>query len=647
MPDNSPTTLNCPSCGAPLEVDGKSALVRCRFCKNMAFVPGIANARTPDPGHALDEIRHLAESGNLLEAIKQYRALYGVGLKESKDAVEALAAGKVAEFRISSGPLSAEDTSRILEEVKELLRQGNKIESIKRYREVNDVSLTQAREVIDQIEAALTGIPVPPRPEITGQPSYPAQMSRPTQSSKAGRLGCVITGVIMAFVGGIIIFAMAQPGGPLTNMLIANGPAILVPSSPGVPDVAAVFYNVNDETYLVGMLEGDNGKLTWQAEALSGDSYFDGLVQDEGMLYAASDANLLAYRKSDGSLVWQTLMPDSLNYSDQNLLVNSGRVLVSTVDQSIQAYNASTGERVWERRLSGYDRSLRIMDGSLVVVDYIDDSYNYSLIFIDPATGAEQRILTPTCVYDEYTSINLDPDSALLYEADNNSLTFITDNYNGCIQRLNFASGEPVWQYVPEDSFSMSSYGIHPLLTENRIYFEIGHQLLSADKTSGNVQTLLLNEDYEFLPLAVSGDTLLVRARRTRGTEKFELWGVDAASGGQLWQMDMGSAKPVDPPNEMSGLVDEDQSGWTWHMLAGQLVLIKFQAAPHQLVIQSVNPANGIVSAETIVELKAVSGDFYSIPAILGWDGARMYFELDADIYSLDVNTGEIVFRFQ
>jgi len=57
-----------------------------------------------------------------------------------------MAAGKVVEVhRVFSGPFSPEETSRVLDEVKELLRSGNKIAAIKHYREVDDVSLTQAR----------------------------------------------------------------------------------------------------------------------------------------------------------------------------------------------------------------------------------------------------------------------------------------------------------------------------------------------------------------------------------------------------------------------------------------------------------------------------------------------------------------------
>jgi hypothetical protein len=43
-----------------------------------------------DPDSGTDEIRRMALAGNKIEAIKRYRAIYGVGLKEAKDAVEKL-----------------------------------------------------------------------------------------------------------------------------------------------------------------------------------------------------------------------------------------------------------------------------------------------------------------------------------------------------------------------------------------------------------------------------------------------------------------------------------------------------------------------------------------------------------------------------
>ena len=153
MSDNLPKTLACPSCGVPLEFDGKSAIVHCKFCKSVSLVPGFPEGQTGVPAASLEEIVRLARSGNLIEAIRQYRELYDIGLKEAKEAVEALAEGRMVEaMQVVSGALTMKQMERVLEEVQDLLRSGNKIEAIRRYREAADVSLAKAKDVIDQVE---------------------------------------------------------------------------------------------------------------------------------------------------------------------------------------------------------------------------------------------------------------------------------------------------------------------------------------------------------------------------------------------------------------------------------------------------------------------------------------------------------------
>lgn len=648
MTDNTPTTLTCPSCGAPLDFDGRSAIVQCKFCKTSVLLPGAQQEQEAAAPAFLEEIRRLVQGGDKVEAARRYRERFGVGLKEAKDAVESLASGSVLQARVTvSGPLTAEEIGRVLEQVQELLRHGDKVEAIRYYRASADVSLTKAKEVVDQVEAALTGMPVPPRPEISGHPSVEPQ---PVGASSGARLGCSIVALILLLVGGILAFVFTRPGAPplITPALIANGPAILVRSETGGTDIVAAFYNINSEELLIGLVDGESGNLLWQAAPLDGEAYFDAVVYHDGLIYTASETDLLAYRLEDGSLAWQAVMPDRVNYSGNTLLATDGQVIASTIDQSIQAYDSATGARLWERRLYGYDRALRLMGDSLVVVDYTSaDSYDYALIFLDPATGSQERLLTPGCVYDEYTTIAIDPDTPLLYEESNGDLYFISDDYYGCVQRLDLARGEPLWSTIPEGGFSFVPYNVAPLDSPAAIFFGNDDQLLGVDKNSGEMQALLASEDYEFLPLALSGDSLLVRARRTRGSERFELWGVEAGSRSRLWQMDMGSAKPVDPPNELVGLVDADESGWTWNLLAGQLVLVEFRAEPAQLVIRQVDPATGSLSSEMTVNLPGVSGDFYSVPQVIGWEGSRVYFVLDAKIYCVDVAAGEVLFHFR
>jgi ribosomal protein L7/L12 len=68
----------------------------------------------------------------------------GVGLKEAKDAVEAIQRGQAAR----SGPQGDRDLEN---EVVSFLEQGQKIEAIKRYRERTGVGLKEAKDAVERM----------------------------------------------------------------------------------------------------------------------------------------------------------------------------------------------------------------------------------------------------------------------------------------------------------------------------------------------------------------------------------------------------------------------------------------------------------------------------------------------------------------
>ncbi len=98
-------TFNCPKCAAPLDYDGGADLtIICPYCKNSVIVPETlrVNVSAPDAfdltqlaGQSvrLKEMARLIRAGKKIEGIKIYREVFGVGLKEAKEAVEALERG--------------------------------------------------------------------------------------------------------------------------------------------------------------------------------------------------------------------------------------------------------------------------------------------------------------------------------------------------------------------------------------------------------------------------------------------------------------------------------------------------------------------------------------------------------------------------
>jgi ribosomal protein L7/L12 len=87
--------------------------------------------------------RDFAEGPSKIERIKQYRERYGVGLKQAKLAVE-------AELRGEQVPQPTRAV-RPPASVEALLAGGNTIEAIKLYREQTGVGLKEAKDAIDAL----------------------------------------------------------------------------------------------------------------------------------------------------------------------------------------------------------------------------------------------------------------------------------------------------------------------------------------------------------------------------------------------------------------------------------------------------------------------------------------------------------------
>lgn len=92
------------------------------------------------------ELRALLSEGRKIEAVKLYRERTGAGLKEAKDAVETIERGEsVASGEALDSSLEAEMVS--------LLEGGKKVEAIKLYRERTGTGLKEAKDAVEAIAA--------------------------------------------------------------------------------------------------------------------------------------------------------------------------------------------------------------------------------------------------------------------------------------------------------------------------------------------------------------------------------------------------------------------------------------------------------------------------------------------------------------
>src|SRR3954453_12151746 len=130
--------VNCMFCAH----DNPPGLRRCRNC-------GADLPETTGPAMRIDDdleerVRLLMDQDQEIEAIKLYRGRTGAGLKESKEAVEAIGRGQRLPTR--------QDDGDFRDEVLSLLEQGQKIGAIKLYRERTGAGLKEAKDAVEAMQ---------------------------------------------------------------------------------------------------------------------------------------------------------------------------------------------------------------------------------------------------------------------------------------------------------------------------------------------------------------------------------------------------------------------------------------------------------------------------------------------------------------
>lgn len=149
----------CPACGAPVDVDERA----CPYCgaaivggSDPTLLGGLGSA-APD---VFSEVREQIKRGKKIEAIRIYREITGSSLKDAKDAVQAIELGRPvpAPAQAVAGGVGAAafaSSAEAMDEIKRLLRSGNKIEAIRVHREAFNTGLKDAKDAVDAIESDL------------------------------------------------------------------------------------------------------------------------------------------------------------------------------------------------------------------------------------------------------------------------------------------------------------------------------------------------------------------------------------------------------------------------------------------------------------------------------------------------------------
>ena len=138
------TTATCPFCNSRLTLTDSGV-------QTAGALDDLVRKTESASGVDVERIRQLVLQGQTLEAIKVVREQTDLSLKDAKDAVEAIEHGETPVLPLRR-PAGASPYGLDLEPIQDALLHDNKIEAIKLYREQTGVGLKEAKDAVEAIE---------------------------------------------------------------------------------------------------------------------------------------------------------------------------------------------------------------------------------------------------------------------------------------------------------------------------------------------------------------------------------------------------------------------------------------------------------------------------------------------------------------
>lgn len=152
---------------------------------------------TPEQRRA---IQSALQRGSKIEAVKLYRDATGASLKDSKDAVEAMPVDPIPIAGLPSILPTTGMTPEKMDAIVSAISRGQKIEAIKLYREATGLGLAESKDAVEAMEIpAPRSTPVNPG-QLVPEGRTPLPQWDPFEEKKKGCLGVVALLIVIAVV---------------------------------------------------------------------------------------------------------------------------------------------------------------------------------------------------------------------------------------------------------------------------------------------------------------------------------------------------------------------------------------------------------------------------------------------------------------
>lgn len=636
-------TFKCPHCTAPLNIDDTDArlAIKCEHCGMSAPVPRAfrekqgVGGRVSDPSGGLSDavvgqVAALLARGQAIEAIKLVRQSTGLGLKESKDMVDALKDG---------------DADRL-----NVLLQD--LQSGRVYVSRSTSGSTSSTVVINTSGAA-----------------------RAAGGAAGAGCGAVVIVMISLVVAGALFVTAAVRNNWFANVEnaipVALGTAVnrvskaVVPPFAGLnlrdeaklvsiddkpqPDILALAYEPMSSKTYVAYLDIVSNTVRWRAEAET-DTKFEAAGDT---VYAASKSRLSALDRTTGAVRWEASLTDKVAAScDDCLQPASERVYVLSNDSELQAFDTASGRKMWSKRLAVVTPRIEAWDGAVVAIDRNDEANSLpAQVRVFDADGEQRVQFNLTCDIPRTESggggnMTAQPYDTIWVDQDEGALYAWFGGFSSCVQKRNLSTGGLVWSA----GFDTAAQGRNGRFIKagNRIVVVGDKSVIGIDAETGAGKVLLdAGDDFrELYPIGAQGDVAIVRALKARGTARFEIWGIDLVTGERRWALPFDEeGGPFDFPDGFSGLLtkNDKRQAWVAHLTPAGLRIVRLATDPFRFRVETVNPADGVSGGMTDVP---ITGDYTIIsPDLLGWRGDVAWIHLSGDYNALDVAAKKIVYE--
>ncbi len=389
------------------------------------------------------------------------------------------------------------------------------------------------------------------------------------------------------------------------------------------------------DTYYVSYTAkaGRNRRVLWEKELPEADGWYSPhAASDEQHVYYVSGDRLFAWDRARGKEAWESLLSDVVQVTCVSCIEQvDSKVVVLTEDYVLQAVDVQSGQEAWTVRLNNWlaaRSGFHVVGDHIVVLDAVTpDGHDLALHYYGVDDGRLTRQLVSTCPGKEDPP-RIAGDEVLFSPSGDRVYVYYDCGWVPYVEAWDLARADLVWRAaLPESMHSLDT----ALIGQRALYLDSYGGLFVVSLDDGDVQFLAeeVDPDYDVLLLAERGDMLLARAKRTRGSVRHELWGLDL-SGKRLWRHPMQA-------DTLHG-VESGRGDWGFRFADDLLVLFQVldDGDKDLLLVETLDAATGQVVRESSFEI-----DYDTLDAVV-WGRQSGFLTVGGRVYAVDLVSGAV-----